>query len=198
MIYIHSQGVIHGDLKGVRFLQPSPSFYLAYFILKNNILVDNTLHARVADFSLFTILSDSLNIFSSSSHTQGGTARWMGPELIDPERFGLETSRRTKLSDCYALGMVIYETISGHFPFHNHTDLTVFKKVLEGKRPPREPSFTDSLWELLGKCWEPEPGARPSIEDVLQCLEKASNLPETPSGVDGESEGWDDDDDDDD
>ena len=36
----------------------------------------------------------------------------MSPELLDPERFGmpeLEDNRPTRQSDCYALGMVIYE-----------------------------------------------------------------------------------------
>jgi len=36
----------------------------------------------------------------------------MSPELLDPERFGipeLEGNRPTRQSDCYALGMVIYE-----------------------------------------------------------------------------------------
>jgi len=36
----------------------------------------------------------------------------MSPELLDPERFGIpesEGDRPTRQSDCYALGMVIYE-----------------------------------------------------------------------------------------
>ena len=36
----------------------------------------------------------------------------MSPELLDPERFGMpesENNRPTRQSDCYALGMVIYE-----------------------------------------------------------------------------------------
>jgi len=36
----------------------------------------------------------------------------MSPELLDPERFGMpqsEDNRPTRQSDCYALGMVIYE-----------------------------------------------------------------------------------------
>jgi len=36
----------------------------------------------------------------------------MSPELLDPERFGMpesEGNRPTRQSDCYALGMVIYE-----------------------------------------------------------------------------------------
>ena len=46
------------------------------------------------------------------SFTGGGTRRWMSPELLDPERFGMpesEGNRPTRQSDCYALGMVIYE-----------------------------------------------------------------------------------------
>ena len=43
------------------------------------------------------------------SFTAGGTPRWMNPELLDPERFGASDDRPTKKSDCYALGMVVYE-----------------------------------------------------------------------------------------
>ena len=139
--------------------------------VKANILIDQAGHALIADFGLLTIVSDPANVSLSSSYTQGGTARWMGPELIDPQRFGFKNSRPTKSSDCYALGMVIYETISGHLPFHEHTDLTVFLKVLEGVRPPREVGFANSLWGMLELCWAAQPSARPKVEDVLQCLE---------------------------
>ena len=111
----------------------------------------------------------------------------MSPELIDPQRFGLEDSRPTTASDCYALGMVIYESISGHLPFHKHPDIIVFMKVSRGERPPRGTWFTDSLWEILELCWEPQPRARPTIEDILQYLEGTSQSFELPSlGINGE------------
>jgi len=119
----------------------------------------------------------------------------MSPELIDPQGFGLKNSCPTKSSDCYALGMVIYETISGNLPFHEHTDLTVFVKVLQGVHPPRGAGFTDGLWGMLELCWVPQPNARPSIEDVLQCLERVSQSSESPfPGVNEELDeggGWD-------
>ena len=108
----------------------------------------------------------------------------MGPELMAPERFGFKNSRPTKASDCYALGMVIYETISGNLPFHKHADLAVVTKVLEGKHPPRSKRFMDGLWKLLEKCWACQPNNRPAIEDVRRCLETFSNLSEPLLGVD--------------
>jgi len=113
-------------------------------------------------------------MLSSTSYTQGGTARWMAPELIDPEQFGLEDSCPKRSSDCYALGMVIYETISGKIPFHKHADLTVFKKVMAGRHPARRAGFVEGVWRMLERCWKPQPNDRPSIEEVLQCLQKVS------------------------
>jgi len=164
-----------------------PSILLTRVPIKVNILVDQAGHARLADFGLLTIISDPKNLLSSSTNTQGGTARWMSPELIDPQKFGFRNSRPTKFSDCYALGMVIYETISGHLPFHEHTDLTVFVNVLKGERPHRGVGFTDTLWEMLKLCWMPQPKARPSIWDVLRCLEGVSQPREPlPPEINGE------------
>ena len=99
----------------------------------------------------------------------------MSPERISPGEFGLKTGRPSKSSDCYSLGMVIYETISGNVPFHEDTDFAVFVKVLKGERPRREEGFADSLWNMMERCWMSQPSDRPSIEDVLQCLEKGPN-----------------------
>ena len=106
----------------------------------------------------------------------------MSPERIAPEQFGLKNSRPTTSSDCYALGMVIYETISGNVPFHKDTDLTVsMKVVVKGEHPLRGAKFAKSLWGILERCWASGPSDRPSIEDVLQCLEMVSNSSGPPS-----------------
>ena len=157
---------------------------LLSFSIKANILVDESCHARLADFGLLTIMSDPENGSSSTFSGQGGTSRWMSPELVDPARFKLENSKPTKASDCYALGMVIYETISGHLPFHKVSlGMSVLLMVLNDERPPREACFTDTLWSMLEMCWKPEPADRPSIKDVLQCL-----VVELPSRSDAETE----------
>lgn len=168
-------------------------FYLTDLSVQANILIDQTGHACLADFGLLTLISDPSDLLSSSSHRQGGTARWMSPELINPQQFGFTNGCPTKSSDCYALGMVIYETISGHPPFHQHGDLTVFVKVLAGEQPLRGKDFTESLWKMLEQCWVSQPNDRPRVEDILWCLEpgiqsRGFNLPpqhHNPQGTSG-------------
>lgn len=112
--------------------------------------------------------------------------RWMSPELVDPDYFGLEGRQPTEESDCYALGMVIYEVLSGQAPFALFTDFTVMRKVIEGECPARPEGaegvwFTDDLWETLNLCWATQPENRPRIETVLEFLEKVSGVCEPPS-----------------
>jgi serine/threonine protein kinase len=109
---------------------------------KANILINKNWRACLADFGLSTItgvttrvaagasqvsliLNDPFMSFAAGasrtslisddslmSFTAGGTHRWMSPELLDPELFGIpqsEGDRPTRQSDCYTLGMVIYE-----------------------------------------------------------------------------------------
>ena len=110
----------------------------------------------------------------------------MSPELLGPGKFNLQDSRSTKHSDCYALGMLIYEVLSGRVPFFQHLDSGVIVRVLRGDRPERPQEavktwFTDDIWCILRRCWEPVPGDRPRIEDVLQCLETESESWTPPS-----------------
>lgn len=137
---------------------------------KANILVDNSGHACLAGFNP---LSGALGHSTATSPVMGGgTIRWMAPELFDPAKFGLDDDRPTKHSDCYALGMVVYEILSGEIPFASYSSHHVISKVLGGEHPGRpqweEGSlFTDRIWETLELCWKPQPGDRPSARVVL-------------------------------
>ena len=105
----------------------------------------------------------------------------MSPELFCPENFGLKDRHRTKRSDCYALGMVIYEVLSGQVPFPRYDFFAVVVKVSAGERPERPQGaegnwFIDNVWKMLERCWTPKQDDRPSIGDVFRCLEEASGL----------------------
>ena len=170
---MHNEDVVHGDLKGVRFQLHS---CLAHNLLcpQANILIKPDGHACLADFSLLTMAPDKSTFISS--YVQGGTIQWMSPELIAPENFK-SNGHPTKASDCYALGMVIFEVLSGKTAFFPHGNHLVIKKVLDGERPERPEGeggalFTDTIWEILKLCWKHKPGERTNAEAVLPCLER--------------------------
>jgi serine/threonine protein kinase len=176
---MHSQGMIHGDLKGVCVRDPGSETFSRASSVKANILVDATGRACLADFGQLKLSSDPADATSSNSFREGGTFRWMGPELFNPKKFNLKDGRPTTSSDCYALGMVVYEVLSGQVPFHRHGSLAVIAKVSGGERPKRPRGakgrwFEDDIWNLLQNCWTPTPGDRPRIEDVLHLLEGVS------------------------
>ena len=92
--------------------------------MKANVLINKDRRACLADFGLSTITGVATHATAGASRTSllsndtlmsftaGGTRRWMSPELLNPEMFGIpqsEGDRPTSQSDCYALGMVIYE-----------------------------------------------------------------------------------------
>ena len=142
------------------------------------------------DFGLLRIVSEGTTNTSSNSFIQGGTCRWMSPELLDPEKFGLRDNRQTKHSDCYAFGMVIHEVLSGQMPFSRYHGYAVVVRIHEGERPARPRGeegmwFTDDVWSILEHCWKARPADRPSIEDVLWCLEKVSRswMPPSPQTI---------------
>ena len=154
--------------------------------IKANILIDKDGHARLADFGLLTVVSDPTVFTASNSIVAGGTTRWMSPELLYPEHFDFKDSRPTKESDCYALGMVIYEVLSGQAPFTSLKDFIVIRKVVDGERPERPEGvrgawFTDDLWGTVNLCWATKPKDRPSIKVILERLEKVSRDWKPPS-----------------
>ena len=97
----------------------------------------------------------------------------MSPELL------ISAERPTKQSDCYALGMVIYEVLSGEVPFAQFNPYVAMRMVVDGERPQRPGGaegarFTNDLWRMLNRCWAARPQSRPSSSVVLECLERVS------------------------
>ena len=75
---------------------------------QENIFVDKTRTVRIGDFGLMTMGDLGTTIFSDTVGPSGGTLRWMSPELL--KLMGTSSNiRPTRESDCYALGMVVYE-----------------------------------------------------------------------------------------
>jgi hypothetical protein len=117
----------------------------------------------------------------------------MSPELLAPDMFGLEKSRPTKESDCYALGMTIYEVLSGQVPFAWIKSSVVIRKVVGGEHPERPQGydgryFTDCVWGVVQRSWEHRPRDRISAGDMLLSLEGNPIPLRSSSNMDGDVE----------
>ncbi|KAJ7443481.1 kinase-like domain-containing protein [Mycena galericulata] len=146
--YLHSQNIVHGDLRGA------------------NILITENSTACLADFglSVFTDATASLN------SDRAGCIYWMAPELIDPEYFGC-TYARTPASDIYAFGCVCLELYTGRAPFAELLAPTAMLKVIHGQRadrPTGNHAMSDMLWEYVTSYWAENPATRPSTLVVVQ------------------------------
>lgn len=107
--YLHKKNIVHGDLKGVSlFANNAPCRLMLEHQV--NVLVNNDYRAVIADFGLVAIVSTSSVVtLATSVLAVGGSERWMAPELLYPEKYGLSHSIPSKESDIYAFGMLIYE-----------------------------------------------------------------------------------------
>ncbi|KAJ7145910.1 kinase-like domain-containing protein [Mycena epipterygia] len=148
--YLHSQGVVHGDLRG------------------DNILVTREWTACLSDFGL-SLFSD----LSRRPTTQTGSIRWMAPELIAPEAFEVPFGR-TPQSDVYAFACVCLELYTGQPPFSDVQAATaVMRRVMKGVRPDRpsgHPIMSDQLWQYVKAFWSQYPASRPSTQTVVQYM----------------------------
>jgi serine/threonine protein kinase len=174
---MHEQGVIHGNLRGVSFQTRSRTSVNSLPRFEANVLIDNDGHARLANFNSLRMISEEQS--ATITAAQSGSAQWMSPELLLPEQFNLKESRPNKASDYYALGMVIYEILSGKIPFYQYSAYAAVLKILRGERPTRleEPEggwFTDDMWEILELCWQHRPARRICAKAVLLYLEGGS------------------------
>ena len=146
---MYEQGMIHDLRKGVRLVfYNNPEFQACppSLCIEAKILIDHDFHAKLTDFGLLTIVSDpAFATLSSTSFVSGGTIRWMSPGLLAPDQFGSKDNRLMKFSDCYALGMMVYEVLSGWVPFDHSRDFIVMRKVIEGSRPER-PEGEEGTW----------------------------------------------------
>ncbi|KAH8084347.1 kinase-like domain-containing protein [Cristinia sonorae] len=166
--YLHDEHVVHGDLRGP------------------NILIDNDLSVRLADFGLAVFAAGASQNYASS---RGGNVRWMAPELILPEAFSLESMRPTYASDVYSFGCVIVELFSGKAPYPQFTrDPQVITHVTQGLHPSRPlPAqgieIPDYLWKLATKCFSYRPSQRPTarmLASMVQVPDAVSDRPTEP------------------
>ena len=104
--YLHSNDVVHGDLKGVSHANYRGLFPLT-LIHQPNILFDGAGTPQIADFGASSITFNPHTSNSSTAVAHGHSIRWAAPEILQPME--AESRRPTRASDVYAFAMVVVE-----------------------------------------------------------------------------------------
>jgi serine/threonine-protein kinase len=143
----HAAGVIHRDIKPA------------------NILLTPSGDAKVADFGIAKV-AESNDLTATGLLL--GTPSYLAPECITGHP-------ATAASDLYAVGVVLYEALSGCRPFAGGPPLAVCNAILSDEpRPLRElsPQVSERLAAVVSHAMEKDPGRRyRSASDMISALE---------------------------
>lgn len=154
---LHARGAIHRDLK------------------PGNVLVTSEGRAVVLDFGLSTWAPPA---HLDAENEGGGTPLYMAPEQIDAPSV-------TPACDWYAVGVILYEALTGRAPFEGSID-EIFGAKRGGPPPPPSSIAPDIPPDLDALCLEllqREPSRRPSSASIWARLggeDDAVRAPEAP------------------
>ncbi len=135
--YIHNHGVVHRDLK------------------PENVMVDNDDNIKLIDFGIAGHARARRLTFAKLSQTMGT------PDYISPEQ--VKGKRGDGRSDLYAVGVMLYEMLTGKVPFTGANPFVIMNdRLLNNPVPPREidPSISPQLQEIIYRALERDPKNR--------------------------------------
>ncbi|PSC72637.1 kinase [Micractinium conductrix] len=163
--YLHSNTIIHGDLKPANVLLKAARNDRRGFVCK------------LGDFGL----SRALGMEETHIETQSyGTACYAAPEL-------LSEGKLTKAADVFSLGIIVWEMLTASELYPGLTAMQVIIQVSQhGSRPDIPADCPPALAALMQRCWEADPALRPTaaqvVEDVRQQL-SALLAPQRPAAT---------------
>jgi WD40 repeat protein/serine/threonine protein kinase len=183
----HSQGVIHRDLKPANILlqKNSPQRHKEHKenternkesslvpALCSLCLCGEFFLPKIADFGLARPLQADTGLTKTGLII--GTPVYMAPEQASGTNALVGPA-----TDVYALGVMLYELLTGQVPFQGDSDLAVLRAVTSAEPvPPRrlQPGVPRDLEAVVLKCLEKEPGRRYAIaQDLADDLRRFLN-----------------------
>jgi serine/threonine-protein kinase len=151
----HSLGVIHRDLK------PANIFLVEH--------ADEHDFVKVLDFGLVKNVGENRGEDLTQAGLFMGSPKYMAPEQIKGEKVDGRT-------DVYALGIIMYEMITGKVPFDRPNSVHIMMAHVNEQPPPMrainpEIQITAAIEDVVHRCLEKDPDKRPtSMENLLSAL----------------------------
>lgn len=127
-----------------------------------NVLVHDG-HIKLTDFGV----SRHVDIITTIHKGVFGRVPYMEPKLFRNIDYHVD-----KRSDCYSLGVLLWEISTGRRPFAGCDEILTKLAIIDGERETPSPDTPQKYVDLYKKCWDGEPENRPSASDAYTCLVK--------------------------
>ncbi|XP_077973252.1 uncharacterized protein LOC120338289 isoform X3 [Styela clava] len=153
MKYLHGirpRKVLHLDLKS------------------DNVLLDDSLHAKICDFGLST-MSTLTDLRSRSIIIEGPGATGGTPGYISPERLRNVRAKPTTKADVFSFGVVMWEIMTDKLPYSEPVTSDYHSDDSEEQRPDLSllPNvFPSEMTSMIRSAWASDPKARPSFREL--------------------------------
>jgi len=144
MQYLHSQAIIHRDLKS------------------HNLLLDEAYRVKITDFGT----AKSMDKISGTTYTEVGTGGYCAPEVLEQPLQGYD-----RKVDVFSYGVLLWEILERGNVFDQRC-LRHIDELKKGLRPKITVSCPPQLQQLIHDCWQFEPDKRPVFDEIVQVLDK--------------------------